>query len=331
MRGWAWRFAFSSYLLSASLSLPSHSGLDLLDTSTRITNLASPRDGQIPKDFRAFPRDPGHELDPMASLVNSINILGELALEDFEGEISRPTLHRYNLYQSVFFGIIPPTGSTLKRKYAIWGIWAGINSMIQENEFQETTFNLESNGELIGFVYFRHKPVPDPTLGAYVPDQTRVVQSSDDIASQDRSMSTAMTVFNASVVGDAPLKLGLVPIGEPIKTDIICDIILTGLLKAAPHKRSDIIDEEIEMRADHLGLGILFLRPDPPRKRPPFFRYQHLIMALMQVPEFSVRKKRFGEVRMELEVGHSMVATGYILRTAPPTLSSVASDNVTVS
>lgn len=203
--------------------------------------------------------------------------------------------------------------------------------MIQEDKFQEMTFNVESNGKLIGFVYFKHQPAADLTVDDHFADRTQVVQVLDDIANQNQNMSTATTALNVSVLGDAPLKLGLVPIGEPVKTDIICDIILTGLLKAAPHRSNDVIDEEIEMRADPLGLGILFLRPDPPRKRPPFFQYQHMIIALMQVPEFSVRINRFGEIRMELEVGHSMVATGYILRTAPPTLSTVASENVTIS
>lgn len=308
MLAWGCLFALQILCLqlvsTASIILPLH---DL------ITNISKPsflHETIPPQDFRVIPRDYGQELRSTACFANSINVLGEIGQGEFEGEIQKPTLYRYKYYPDVFFGVVPAHGS-MKRKFAIWGIWLGVHTMSNENKFREVTLNLEYQGSLVGFIYFKLWRA-SLSLGSLLNGtqhlQAQLVPSWND---SDAGVSTSSITLGAS-----PLKIEMefLEISRQINPTKIYMAVLAALLKAVIPSGTEVIREDIQFTTEQLGVAVVFRQPTRPRKRPPFLQYQHAIKTLMAVPEFLGRSNEAGELSFSLEVGVSLVCEGYIIR-----------------
>ena len=284
----------------SSLEVPS------LDRYTA-TNSSLSNDG--PQDVEVKPSNWGQELRPIACLINAVQMIGELALEDYEGTIDHSRLFRYPEYPEVFFGVISIEGIPLPRSVLLWGISKALT--VQNAHFQEARFGLVLKRRYVGWLYFRRKELPTPSssLSAGTPYQTGQQLNANDLVA-----SSPVSVGNVTSLTAAPLKLGMTPLPLMLPEGAVITAVVVGLIQVAPFKRTDIVDRDMHLDVRPMHTVVAFERAFPLRKRPPYFMYEHLIKALTQAPLYMAIMNRFGELRIELEVGHSVVGIGYILK-----------------
>ena len=304
------------------LNLPSNlSDIDVVNGTNSCSN--STLSTVASQDFRVVPRNWGHQLRPSSCLVNTVYALGELALEDYERDIERPRTLRPPDFTDMFFGIVPDGETPMPHRYALLGIMKGLIYMVENKRFQEVTFDLEWKGELVGFVHFIYQAPSATTIAAI--DSHPTLDSGREGPIRLSSNSTLSYGTPSLETPNSPsLKIDMTFRGPSIGMFSIFGLSLATLVEIAPHKSTEIIMEPIYWHSEERGLLVLFNPIQPPRTRPPFLRYEHIIRSLVQAPEFMLRVNNFGELDMELGVGHSLVGRGYILLRSKPDVADRA-------
>ena len=100
------------------------SSLKVPDIDSLFSNVTSL--GAVDPAFGFVPILGNVKLRPMPCLLNTVNAALQLALEDYEGFMSK-TVYRLNSHPEVQIEVIPDEeGGSIPRKYAVWGLSAGI-------------------------------------------------------------------------------------------------------------------------------------------------------------------------------------------------------------
>lgn len=324
--------ASSLYPFVSSANIPAAQEISLDIPSVNWTTITSPGlSAEEPSAVEVKPSAWGHHLRPIACIVNTVHIVGELALEDYEDPIERPKLYRYHDFPDVFFGVIPTEGKTLPRGVVLWGLSKALNLLMGTQTYQEVRFGLVWEKVIVGFIFFRYqKPLPPPpsssTLSASNPYETGILDAEDNSLALPASNNSDVTIpmfTNTTSLAAIPLKLGMTPLANLIDRNAVIGIVIAGIIRAAILKGTDIVQGDHQFGVPDLGLVLIFSLPKPPRTRPPFFRYEHLIQALIMAVDFMVNVGRWGELKMDCEVGHSLVATGLLLKMGTRSVAGV--------
>lgn len=103
---------------------PTAGSLATPDFDNSVLNLTSL--GAVDPAFGFVPIFSGDKLRPIPCLLNSVNVALQLGLEDYEGFMFE-TVFRLESHPQVEIAVIPDEeGGSIPRKYAVWGLNAGI-------------------------------------------------------------------------------------------------------------------------------------------------------------------------------------------------------------
>ena len=316
------------FFLIGSLASASPSNTSNVLTINNTTDLSIPDPNDFPTGFTIKVLDFGHSLRDIALFVNTVNLLGELAMGNMQEPVSQPKLYRYSDYPDVYFGLIPLVGGSTERRFFLYGLATIIFAMIREKTYHEGRVSLFWQEEIVGHIYIRYQSPPSSTLSANMPDETRNLDAGDESTLSPSSVSNGSIVpASNGLMNDPTFRVGMKFTGATVPISDVFLIVMRALVKFAGPESTDIISEQIGFRTIALKLSVLF-QPSP-RTRPPYFRYRHAIMALVDAPQFMMKAKKFGELEMELEVGHSLVAHGFIFTDSSPSIDMIVGSNST--
>ena len=144
-------FAISS-INAASLPKPSlgpsiSKNLTGLYTSvTNATSLGDDTPSGIDPHFGVEFKSSGIQLRPIACLMNVVNLMSNLALQDFNGNTG-PVVVRMPFYSDVIIKSIAAHSSpgTTPLRYILWGIWAYALEVMETQKFEAMLLTLGFN------------------------------------------------------------------------------------------------------------------------------------------------------------------------------------------
>ena len=287
--------------LSESTVLPLQSSI--FQNGSDVTALAAvpgidPR-FQISSEYGA-PRLPG-----MACLMNAVNAMRDLALEDFNEPLV-PIVYILDSFPEVM--IAPEAvylGGAIQTRFIVWGLWAGINAMLERSVFQTAVITLKYDFVTVGYVKIA-QPGAQLKLGT---------NSTDSQRSTDKRSTVGISVNNTQASSENQLSVSFNPIEPPLSGHDVLIAVLYGLMFAARFPATIKVDRfglflrsPYNMRIE--GYPITAASPTSE----PFLEYRWIIISLAQIPEYMLQRRRFSGVSFKTRIGRVTVGEGQIIK-----------------
>ena len=317
-----WSLLASTSLLALTGAVPSSPNPPAItileDTLTSIppnSTLASP---VIPVDFTIRPSSPLDEpvLDYREVLFLTLEVLGNLALEDFNGAQNSETWRSVSRVSLDIVGPLMEVESPIPmRKYALWGIYKAAHSMVAANDFRSRIYEMFWRRTSVGFLSFNDGTENILGMGR------RPALKTDPTAQKSASTISLNIVPNATSTipqVNIPATIAFSLFGQTIGESNVFMTLFTGILKAAPYARSERVNEFfVNARTFTTLLSFKGLEDTGPDR--PFFMFEHLILLLASLPDYVVQKGggRWIEAEMSAVVDVKVVGAGLLKRQAP--------------
>lgn len=305
-----------TYLLTLSRAVPSPpilptSTLNITDADTSLLN--SSLAAVIPTFFKILPSLPLDEpvLNTRYTLMLTLYALGRLAVEDFEEEQQSQSWRSTEL--NVAIDVVGPAmvvESVLPmRKYAVWGIYKAIHSMVARNDFRPRNYELYWKGSLVGWVEFNNG-----AQGALGSGSATANQTGNAVPQRNLSVSS-ITLPNATATIDqtnARVAFSFELSGRTIGESNVFMTLFTGILKAAPFPKTERLTSFL-VNSRTFNSFLNFMEREGAGPDGPFFEYGQLIQLFTQLPAWMISHgSQWTEADMVVSVDGRAVGVGIL-------------------
>lgn len=334
---------------TASLSVNAGSALGLVPNVTSL--------GAIdPEKFKIGTTYGELKLPATSVLMNAVDVMVQLALQDWDSQMSPKTFRMdVSKYSQIEIFIGPwdtAAGATLRSGFAVLGLFEVILNILTEptQRFRSMQSTFFYDGSKVGWLTIRKRnTVGIPSISASnvtkatpstIPTFAEAARTLDIVDPLDAMVGA--TALEAPAWDDSHLKVVYV---QELDTFTIYEIffaVIAWIHKMAVHDRSARVIE-FTARIDTppittAGQPIVISfhdRSNPPRtaRNPPYFQWEWLIKAFGQLPQYMLDSRNLHEVPyMALTVDRVPVGEGYIVRQRTGLeLAGGTSDNATTA
>ena len=277
-----------------------------------------------PKGFSISYNIGGPKLNQTSLLMNTVAALRLLALGDWDGKVTDGTKYASDSYPEVSILVNTPKRlRSIPVSVIVWAITAGVYKVIEEKKFEFAQFEMRKYDQLVGWVHVSPNNRP---FGSLAPAGYPVNSTFDNVARRDsRPISSTNTssqmqasdvtniittdILTTEDPEEARLTTTFTPYGTPMKIYDIFIPIMGGLAELARFPNQHRTQFFIEERTGYsgticIGSTPLFMAG------PPYLEYQWLTRAIARIPGYMFESRRFGEVKIVLEVDRVMIAMG---------------------
>lgn len=316
---------------TASLSVNAGSALGLVPNVTSL--------GAIdPEKFKIGTNYGELKLQATSVLMNAVDVMVQLALQDWDSQMSAKTF-RMDIpkYSQIEISIGPwdtAAGATLRSGFAVLGLFKVILTILSDptRRFKSLQSTFFYDGTKVGWLMIRMtNTVGTPSISASnvtkaiplkFPSFAEAAQTLDIIDPLDSMVGA--TALEAPAWDDSRLKVDYI---QRLDTFTIYEIffaVIAWIHKMAVHDRNaQVIEFTARIDTPPITtagqpIAISFKNySNPPRtaRNPPYFQWEWLIKAFGQLPQHMLDSRNFHEVlHMALTVDRVPVGEGYIVR-----------------
>lgn len=273
-----------------------------------------------------IPMFDGPNLDQVTLLMSAVQLLAKEATENINHDVDRicwtsPSARFSNI------GILvlpPPNAATINRRYVLWGVTQSLHIMMAQNRFACANFRMTRNGVIIGTIDFTQMASLAPLdADKSALDLGLPINSTNAATNHTRHGSAYSNSISTANAGNVQIFCRLR--GYDLEPSEVFGPVVTMLGHVAQFPpRARFISWTTPFEAGHGQTALGFTKAE--RETPPFCEKEHLITATATVPLFMIRKGRFSEVdiKVQLLAGNVpvLLATGQlrIERTPGPNL-----------
>ena len=267
----------------------------------------------IPHDFTIRAGLPLDEppLNQRNSLLLTLRALGDLALEDFNGEQQSRT---WRSPQHVAIDIVGPAKTDESvlpvRKYALWGMYSAIHMMVSSSNFHPRIYELFWQRTLVGYVSFNSGA--RGVLGV-----SGASANTTNTALQKKNFSISPITLLPNTTTAIPQNNGVTIsfdlTGRTIGEANVLMTLFAGILKAAPQDQTERVDEfVVNERAFNAYLSFMGRGSTKPDE--PFLEYTHLIQLFTQLPSWMIgHGEKWTEAGLLVWVDDRAVGAGVLM------------------
>ena len=281
----------------------------------------------IPKDFTITSSLPLDEpiLNQRQTLLLTLQLLGTLSLDDFNGEQQSQAWRRQP--QNVWIDIVGPLMTAESplpiRKYALWGVYKAIHSMVAFNDFRPRNYELFWQGTLVGYVSFNNGPHAALVVAGGSPSETGTAAVNQGRLPISQSTLPIATTANLPD-NNSGVQLSFKLYGHTIGESNVFMTLFTGILKAAPYNLAERVANFL-VNARSFNAFLSFQGEEDLKPFEEFFEYQYLIRLCMQLPDWVLEQphERWAEAEMVVTVNEKTVGAGVMKWQASEVLGPV--------
>ena len=277
----------------------------------RLSNFAYPWG---PDDFAAATVRHGRILlAQKACFVNAIQMLAGQAAEDFLGRMRSPRMTFTNPENPQIVIIVVGTtpSDRIRRRYALWGVARMVNHMVLQNDFRDSTFQLDYRGWPVGQVYIGPVPTSLSDIAPKAPfiEPPYIKQVNYTAISNETEMLSWQYQYFGYLLTKKEVFMGTV------------GALILAARPASDTKLSNFVGSFPPYRAVHHWAS----SPG----QPPLFTYSILIKSIQATALHSLNQMNFHELGVRVTNGVQEVGWGgyvrdpaYKIANCPPLLSS---------
>ena len=256
----------------------------------------------------------GTRIPMISCLMGVVNILVTLSLDEWWGTIPATSWH-HDDHPQVTFMILPAvSGGRIERRFVIWALGQAANLMMDLTKFECVSFLITWNKAAVGsLLIVDGRRNINGGINLASGTGQRLIQQSAAVTS-NVSLLTPSYLTSADVVeytDDQRLHVKVSLVGSGIDVPDVLRMVITVIVAAAEQKPTERIQEFVSPE-NVPRVKLTFLPPIPPPTNPPFFEIQWLIKAVAAIPTFMLKKGRFREALLMLEVDGIKVADGFL-------------------
>lgn len=304
-----------TYLLTLSRAIPSPpiltpSTLDISDADNSLLN--STLAAVIPITFTIIPSLPLDEpvLDRRYTLILTLHALGDLAIDDFNGQQQAQTWRASS--QPVAVDILGPSmvveSALAFRRFAVWGIYKAVHLMVAVDDFRPRNYRLYWQGSLVGFVGFNRGAQGALGIGNGTANETGTAVQQNTFSVSPNSLLNDTTAD----LGDDDTAFSFQVHGHTIGEPNVYMTLFTGILKAAPYSKTARV-EDFFVNSRAFSTYLSFQEREDPGPVGPFFRYEQLIHLCTRLPTWVMSHgDQWTEAEMVVLINGTVVGAGVL-------------------
>ena len=269
----------------------------------------------------------GPDLDQVTLLMSAVQLIAREATENINYDVDRIFWSSPNAQLSNI-GILvlhPPNAATISRRYVIWGLTQSLHIMMAQNRFACAKFKMTRNGAIVGTIDYTQMASLAPldidksALNLELPVNS--TNAATDYTTHGSTHSNSISTVNA---GNVQIFCRLH--GYDLEPSEVFGPVVTMLGHVAQFPpRARLISWTTPFEVGHGQTALGFTKAE--REGAPFCEKEDLIIATATVPLFMIRKGRFSEVdiKVQLLAGHVpvLLATGQLRIERTPGPNSV--------
>ena len=295
-----------------SINSPANDSLPATSPSTNVTTV-----GSIDSRFRVITSFLNLDVDENDCVMNVIIAMGILSTREFT-QLVKPQTYRDERYPKCFIQTRrPEVARSIEARFLLWGLYAGIRPMIQNNNWKLAEFTLLWDEDVVGFISFATAGTgPHIIQGG---SQNPSVQSRSSPPPSPDALSISSPVNppqgNSSAPDSASFYIDVKPTsyGDPLPKNDIFMAVLECLLYLGPKTSTDVL----------VAFGVspplydVTLRLAPlSRAEEPFLDYAVAGLGLSAIPSSFIagRHQQWAEVGFDYKVDFKLVGKGSITR-----------------
>ena len=245
----------------------------------------------------------GPNLDQVTLLMSAVQLMAKEATENINHDVdgivwASPSPQFSNI------GILvlpPPSAALINRRYVIWGLTQSLHIMMNLNRFASAKFRMTRNGVLMGTIEFTQMG----NHGLLDVDK-RVSKlglpiNSTNATTDDTTLGSSYNNSSISIVNAENVMIFCRLRGYDLEPSEVFGPVVTMLGHVAQfpaRARFTSWKTPFEVGKGQTALG--FTKTE--RETPPLCEKEHLVIATATVPLFMIRKGRFSEVDIKVQV-----------------------------
>ena len=197
-------------------------------------------------------------------------------------------------------------GGSVQAKYIIWGLWLGLNEMIERETFETAVFTLKWNRQAVGYITFGR---PEASLDLDGVNRSEILNRRSTSIPQ----TTGQSLGNSTTLSAQRLIATFNRIEPPLLAINVLMAIIYGLAFLAHYPKEYHLDKvELSLSGPfYISLGIV----DPGagrRTESIFLEPRWIITTLSQIPQFMMQDGRWTGVEVRINVNEELVGHGVI-------------------
>jgi len=350
---WSILFSVNAAVISASTgstASPSVNESSFLGSSPNI-NFLVPID---PAKFRSSINYGELKLPATSVLINAVDVMVQLALQDWDSQMGPKTfkldIPRYSQIEIIISPWDTARGATLHSGFAVLGLFEVILNILGDptRRFKSVQSTFLYEGVQVGWLMIR-RTAGTASVSAFnntnaivptFPTFAEAARTLDDVAAPTAVVGGAD--LTAPAWDDSQLKVEYIQGQHTFTIYEIFFAVIASIKEMAVHDRTARVDDfstyidTPPITTAGQPIVISFRSHDnPPRtaEQPPYFKWEWLIKAFGQVPQYMLASTNFRDIlHMALIVDRVPVGDGYVVRRqAGLDVVGGVSDNVTTA
>lgn len=282
---------------------------EITHISANLSEINIPQELKLHLQFRVRSHQPEE-----AYFYNTIMVLKQLALEDFDGIMFGQQFNTVKFPRTPI-RLITKWGQ-IRRKYFVWALLLGLAFMTEETGLCVTSFGLLWQGVEIGGLVFGN-----PQMVSQAPETrsngtastTQKHVSSSDLTTSPANLGEPASDAGLSV-NDMEVSVDIARSGGDLRKHDALMLIAGALAEAAEQPTAQRINHEWSSQLWNFECRFDTKQVTPIHSLPPIYTFRVLIESLAQVADYYVRFNMYHEVFMTTRVNFILVANSKLFQ-----------------
>ncbi|KAI4232877.1 MAG: hypothetical protein L6R40_007281 [Gallowayella cf. fulva] len=293
---------YTSALLSTSNAAAARSSQHELPSLRELTNFS------VPGALASHPHfsldvhvTEDTQLNPIAMLMNAVDLLAVTGLKDYQGH-SAATLFHSPDHPDVVIALVPtgPATEVLNEVVSLCAYY-GMEDMIRYRQYKECTFTCAWDN------------VDVAVLNIW--DQSSAVKHTGAFINSLRNETTDLT--NSPLKAVQP-QFAYLNRAERLDMRLAFVTIMHAIMSSSRFSGTDIVSPSFTDPSHEWDASVVFPSDGPERTEPPFFEYRYVIQTLRQAPRYMLRHKWFAQLAMLVHVDGHYLGNALLMKGKPP-------------
>ena len=277
----------------------------------------------------------GPKLQPTGCFINAVNAMANMALRQIHGLVGE-TVFEMQEQPGVTITVLPfnwHLGGQMPRKYAVWGLFLAVYTMVKKTNFQCNTIHLLWKKREVGTINFSKGVVWQPQPSQLESKDQRsegllfIGNISSTIPPRPHPQNSTGSLKTSPELSLSVLLLDtIIPIHDVFVT------VLGGLMDLAYFDDKDAAVLAMIFDTMPVPTYLSFTTWDTPSKaEPPYMTNRHVIEALTFLPQYMYEQRKFGEADITVKLDNVRCGLGLLRKWGYPGGVSRGALNITTA